>query len=383
MTAARRPKKPPAARRKLIPPDDQLHEWDRLYGLPVLRGEIRVCKLTMLAVERHYKDLQTAHKRGFVFSAAAARRPIDYVQTFFCHIKGPKAKQPLLLEPFQKFWTAVIFGWLEADTGLRRFRTAYEELARKNGKSTWWGPLGAYLLTMEKEHGGEVYTVATTRDQALSVFNPAFDNIKRWRRQSGAMAKLFRVWDGKNQEAVRFEPLNAWYRPLPANAESLDGLNPSAALLDELHAHKDRAVWDVMSSALGARAQALLNAITTSGFNTEGVYVDVRNYAARVLMGEIKDDRFFAVIYTLDPEDDLFDERNWIKANPGLGTVKSLAYMQGEAAKAKSMRSALASFKAKELCVLTGAAFRWLDIAVWDSRGNKKKFDPATLRGRR
>jgi phage terminase large subunit-like protein len=163
----------PASRKKLIPPEGEWRHWDVEYGLPVLRGEITVCQLTMKAVERHYKDLQTAHKRGFVFSPGAAQRPIDYVQKMFQHIKGPKAKQPLLLEPFQKFWTAVIFGWLEADTGFRRFRTAFEEMARKNGKSTWWGPLGAYLLTMDGEHGAEVYTIATTRDQAMAVFNPA------------------------------------------------------------------------------------------------------------------------------------------------------------------------------------------------------------------
>ena len=163
---------------------------------------------------------------------------------------------------------------------------------------------------------------------------------------------------------MSFLPLEGWYKPLPANAESLDGLNPSAALIDELHAHKTREVWDVMQSAMGARDQPLLNAITTSGFYVEGVYVDVRNYAVGVINGEIKDDRFFAVIYTLDPDDDPFDERVWIKANPGLGTVKNLAYLRGEAAKAKGMRTALASFEAKEMCILSGDAFTWLDIAV-------------------
>ena len=381
--SARRARKMPASRKKLIPPEGEWRHWDVEYGLPVLRGEITVCQLTMKAVERHYKDLQTAHKRGFVFSPGAAQRPIDYVQKMFQHIKGPKARQPLLLEPFQKFWTAVIFGWLEADTGFRRFRTAFEEMARKNGKSTWWGPLGAYLLTMDGEHGAEVYTIATTRDQAMAVFNPAFSNVKRWIRHSQKMGKVFRVWEGKNQEAMSFLPLEGWYKPLPANAESLDGLNPSAALIDELHAHKTREVWDVMQSAMGARDQPLLNAITTSGFYVEGVYVDVRNYAVGVLNGDVKDDRFFAVIYTLDPDDDPFDERVWIKANPGLGTVKNLAYLRGEAAKAKGMRTALASFKAKEMCILSGDAFTWLDIAVWDAPRNKKKFDRAQLLGRR
>ncbi|KIA78835.1 terminase, partial [Chromobacterium piscinae] len=136
----------------------------------------------------------------------------------------------------------------------------------------------------------------------MAVFKPAFDNVKRWRRQSPGMARSIRVFDGANQEKMTIG--ESIYKPLPANAENLDGLNPYACLVDELHAHKSREVWDVMRSAVGARAQPVINAITTAGFITEGICVEVRDYLVRVLRQEVADDSFFGVIYTIDEGDD-------------------------------------------------------------------------------
>lgn len=333
----------------------------------------------MLAVERHYRDLQEAHKRGYVFSPAHAWHVIHYVQGWFVHIKGPLARTPILLDPWQLFWTAVLFGWRRQSDGLRRFRTGYEEVARKNGKSTWWGPLGSYLWMMDGEPGAEVYTIATTREQAMSVFKPAFDNLKRLCRRSPRLAKSVRIYDGANQEKMVLG--ESVYKPLPANADSLDGLNPYACLVDELHAHKTREVWDVMESALGARAQPLINAITTAGFILDGICVEIRTYLVKVLRGEVQDDRFFGVIYTLDEGDDPFDPAVWPKANPALGSAKTIDYMQAQATKAKALPSARANFMTKDLNVFVGDALSWFDMTVWDKGG--KKFDPDMLKGRR
>ncbi len=372
-------RKPPVSRLRLIPPESQWQPWDRDYGIPVLRGEIVVGQLTMLAVERHYRDLQDAHKRGLVFSVEHARHVIDYIQRFFVHIKGPLAGQPILLDPWQRFWTAVFFGWRWSATLLRRFRTGYEEVARKNGKSTWWGPIGSYLWMMDREPGAEVYTIATTREQAMSVYKPAYDNIKRLCRRSKKFARSIRVYDGTNQERLIFG--ESIFKPLPANAESLDGLNPYACLVDELHAHKTREVWDVMESALGARTQPVINAITTAGYILDGICVEVRSYLVRVLKGEVLDDRFFGVVYTLDDGDDPFDEANWLKANPGLGTAKTIDYMRQVAAKARVMPTARANFLTKDLNIWVGDALSWMDMTVWDKGG--KRFDPEMLKGRR
>ncbi|MFZ3002068.1 MAG: terminase TerL endonuclease subunit [Undibacterium umbellatum] len=331
-----------------------------------------------LAVKRHYDDLQQGHKRGLKFSPAHSWHIINYIEKFFVHIKGPIAGKPILLDPWQKFWTAVLYGWRRADGG-RRFARGYEEVARKNGKSTWKGPQGAYLFSMAGEVGAEVYAVATTRAQAMTVFKPAFDNIKRWVRRSAGVARSFKVFSGLNQEKIELD--TSVFAPLPAMAENLDGLNPSAILFDELHAQKSRDVWDVMESALGARFEPLLSAITTAGFILDGICTEVRGYLISVLEGKRIDDSYFGYVYTLDEGDDPFDERNWIKANPGLGKSKTLDYMRDMARKAAALPGALVNFLTKDLNVWCNTADGWFTAQIWDK--GKKKFDPEMLKGRR
>lgn len=350
--------------------------------MPVLRGEVVTGRLAYLAVLRHYEDLRSGAARGLSFSAQHALHVIQFVERFFVHIKGPLAGKPILLDPWQKFWTAVLYGWRRAADGERRFSRGYEEVARKNGKSTWKGPQGAYLFMMDGEAGAEVYAVATKRDQAMTVFKPAFDNMRRWVKRSPGMARSLKVYTAPNQEAIKTEgEIESVFRPLPATAESLDGLNPSAILFDELHAQKTRDVWDVMESALGARTQPLLSAITTAGFILEGICTEIRTYLISVLEGRREDDAFFGYIYSLDEGDSPFDEAVWIKANPGLGRSKTLEYMRGMARKAAALPSALANFKTKDLNIWCNDGEGWFDIAVWDKGG--KRFDARKLLGRR
>ncbi len=345
----------------------------------MLRNEISTGRYTYLAVVRHYRDLQEAGARGLVFMPSYSWHMIQFIERFFVHIKGPLAGKPILLDPWQKFWTAVKYGWRHADDQRRRFTRAYEEVARKNGKSTWTGPQGAYLFSMDGEAGAEVYAVATTRKQAMSVFKPAFDNIKRWARRSPGVKRSFKIHEGLNQESVQMDA--SVFAPLPANADSLDGLNPSAVLFDELHAQADRDVWDVMESALGARRHPLLSAITTAGFILNGICVEVRGYLVSVLDGKRLDDDLFGYIYTPDVGDDPYDERNWIKANPGLGRSKTWDYMRAQARKAKALPGARANFLTKDLNIWCNNAEGWFDIQVWDKGG--KPFNRDMLKGRR
>ncbi|WP_228879323.1 terminase large subunit [Paraburkholderia saeva] len=336
-------------------------------------------ELTFLAVVRHYEDLRHGAKRGIVFSPAHASHCIDYIQSQFHHIKGTLAGKPLVLDPWQLFWTAVLIGWRRVDTGLRRFRTGYEEVARKNGKSTWKAALADYLFLMDGEGGPEVYTMATTREQAMSVFKPALENYKHRVRRSSKFKRAVKVHDGTNQERIVFG--GGTFRPLPANADYLDGLNPSAVIVDELHAHPSRKVWDVMESALGARSQPLIDAITTAGYILDGICTEIRGYLVMILRGKKVDDAFFGYVYTLDEGDDPFDERVWQKANPGLGSAKTIAYMRAVATKAAELPSAKANFLTKDLNVWVNSALSWFDLAVWDKCG--KPFERNDLRGRR
>ena len=343
----------------------------------MLRGEIIVGRLVLLAVERHYRDLQEGHKRGLYFSPEHGWHVIEFIEKFFCHIKGKLAGKPILLDPWQKFWTAVLYGWRRAD-GRRRFTRGLEVVARKNGKSTWKGPQGAYLFMMDGEQGAEVYAVASTRAQAMTVFQPAFENIKRWCKKSSGVARSLRIFEGMNQE--RIESGAAKFAPLAANADAQDGFNPSAVLYDELHAQTDRAQWDVLESGFGAREQPLLSAITTAGFVRDCICDELWDYLVSVLEGKREDDDLFGYIYSIDEGDDPFDERNWYKANPGLGLGKDLDYMRGMARKAKALPGAAANFKTKDLNVRCNDAEGWLDMTVWDK--GKAPFDPAILLGR-
>lgn len=342
----------------------------------MLRGEIVVGRLVLLAVERHYRDLQEGGKRGLYFSPDHGWHVIRFIEKYFLHIKGALTKKPILLDPWQKFWTAVLYGWRRAD-GRRRFTRAYEEVARKNGKSTWKGPQGAYLFMMDGEPGAEVYAVATTREQAMTVFKPAFENFKRWRKVSPGVARSFRIFEGMNQE--RIESGASVFKPLASNSDSQDGFNPSAILFDELHAQRSREQWDVLESGMGARDQPLLSAITTAGYITDGICTEIRGYLISVLEGR-EDDDMFGYVYTLDEGDDIFDEKNWIKANPGMGKSKTIDYMRGMARKAKALRSAQINFKTKDLNLWCNDAEGWLDLDAWDK--GSKPFDPRILDGR-
>jgi phage terminase large subunit-like protein len=356
-----------------------LHQWDIDYGLPVLRGELVIGEFVFLAVLRHYEDLIDGPARGLVFSPAHALHIIDWIEKQFQHIKGKDARKPLVLDPWQRFFTAVLFGWRRANSMLRRFRTGYEEVARKNGKSTWKAGIADYLFLMDREIGAEVYTIATTREQAMSVFKPALENYKRRAKRSRRFAKTVRIYDGTNQE--RIAAGGGIFKPLPANAESLDGLNPSAIVVDELHAHRTREVWDVMESALGARVQPLISAITTAGYILDGICTEIRGYLVSILRGTKHDDSFFGYIFTLDDGDDPFDPAVWKKANPSLGSAKTHDYMVAQATKAADLPSSKANFLTKDLNVWVNGALSWFDIQVWDAGG--AKFDARGLRGRR
>lgn len=347
--------------------------------MPVLRGDLAVGELVMLAVERHYRDLQTSAKRGLYFSAAHGWHMIEYIEKYFVHVKGRLAGQPILLDPWQKFWTAVLYGWRRTGTGRRRFTRAYEEVARKNGKSTWKAPQGAYLFMMDGEPGAEVYAVATTREQAMTVFRPAFENFRRWARKSAGVKRSFRIFEGQNQE--RIEAGASVFKPIASNADAQDGFNPSAVLYDELHAQRSREQWDVLESGFGAREQPLLSAITTAGFILDGICTEVRSYLISVLRGEREDDSFFGYVYTLDSGDDPFDEEVWVKANPGLGRSKTIDYMRDMARKAKALPSALANFKTKDLNLWCNDAEGWLDLTQWDRGAAAVTIEQ--LRGRR
>ena len=281
----------------------------RAYIDDVLKGRIVAGRLVRLAVERHQRDLKTAKDRGLRFDPKAAKRVLDFFGRLR-HSKGEWAGQPFVLAPWQAFILWVVFGWMRAD-GSRRFRTAYHEVSRKNGKSTLAAGVGLYLFAADQEAGAEVYTAATKRDQARIVHSEAVRMVA----SSPGLSRFITTFKD-NLSLLR---TGSKYEPLGADADTMDGLNISGAIIDELHAHPTRKVWDVIETGTGARRQPLLFAITTAGFDRHSVCWEQHDYGVKVLEGVIEDDTFFAYIAALDPEDDWQDASVWIKANPNLG----------------------------------------------------------------
>lgn len=361
----------------------------------VLAGRIVACKWVRLACERHRHDLETKHERGLLFDETAAKTAIAFF-SLLKHSKGEWAGQTVRLEPWQQFVVWSLFGWkryiasprsmpdqLDADglkikTTVRRFRTSYLEVGRKNGKSTMAAGIGLLLMLADNEPGAEVYTAATKRDQARITHSEA----TRMCKSSPQIRKLVTVF----KDNIHIRDTASKFEPLGADSDTMDGLNIHGAIVDEVHAHKTRDVWDKLETATGSRRQPMMFAITTSGYDRESLCFQLHEYCQKVLDGVVEDDSFFGIVYTLDdadgakPADDWEDESVWIKANPNLGVSKKLDDMRLKAARAKEMPSALNAFLRLELDIWTQSETKWVNFEFWQQCG--KAVDRDGLRGR-
>ncbi len=360
----------------------------RQYAEGVLAGEIPACKWTKAACRRQVDDLERS--RGdqawpYEFSIERAEHVCRFVE-LLPHIKGEWAGQSIRLGPWQIFLLTTIFGWLCRGTPYRRFRTVYIEVPRKNAKSTLSSAVALYMLTADRESGADVYSAATTRDQARIVFNDAQAMAHRTpelRRRFGVRPYVHSIasaWrEEKDGETVEYSGL---FVPLSAEGSTLDGLNVHFASVDELHAHKKRAVWDVIETGTGSRRQSLVWAITTAGTDTSGICYEQRSYATRILNSTLRrhdglgypikgtfaeDPTYFGIIYTIDDGDDWTDPSCWAKANPNLGVSVYLADVRRLADKAIKMASARSNFLTKRLNVWVNSAQAWMDMRKWDA----------------
>lgn len=325
------------------------------YAEDVIAGDKVACKWTKLACKRFIDDLSDDQ---YIFDVESAERVLNFFPDFVRHVKGKLSGQPYELSDWESFILINLFGFKMKDTKLRRFRTAYIEVARKNSKSTFCSGIALYMTAFDQEGGAEVYSAATTRDQARIVFGDAQTMIKK----SAPLSKVF----GVHKLNIHHVKSASKFEPLSSDAGTLDGLNIHCSILDEVHAHKTREVWDVVETATGAREQPLLLAITTAGFNKQGVGYEQREYVTKVLSGIADDNTYFGIIYTLDEDDDPFDQDTWIKANPNLGRSKKLDDMVRLAKKAQEMPAARNNFLTKHLNVWVNAETAWLDMARWE-----------------
>ena len=331
------------------------------YVRDVQSGKVVCGELVRLAVERHQRDLETGVKsHGFRFDRQAAYRPIHFIEQALRHSKGEWAGGPLLLSPWQKFVIASLFGWKNAD-GSRRYRTGYVEIARKNGKSTLAAAIGLYLMVADGEAGAEVYSAATTRDQADIVWSEA----RRMAEGASVLKGEIRAYETKHR--LIYESAGALFARLSSDANTLDGLNIHGAIIDELHAHADRKLWDVLETGIGSRRNPLILGITTAGQESESLCGTLHTYADQVLRGIIRDDGFFAYVACLDEGDDWADPNVWPKANPNLNVSIYMKTLEAGCQRAKNMRSYQAAFRRLHVNQWMQVRARYIDMDQWDA----------------
>ncbi|VVG70933.1 terminase [Pandoraea apista] len=329
----------------------------------VLTGRIVACKWVRLACERQRRDLARAASGDpsfpYRFDHDAASRVCEFIE-LLPHTKGKWARerQRIKLEAWQIFILTTVFGWLHRDADLRRFRRAYEEIARKNAKSTKSSGIALYLFGADNEPGAEVYSAATTREQAKIVFDDARAMALREAEMCAALGVEVLQHQLLTDDGSKFLALHA-------EGSTLDGLNVSGAVIDEFHAHKTRAVFDVIDTATGARDQPLIWMITTAGTDRSGICYEQRTYLIKILQGVVEDETFFGIIFTLDDGDDWTDPALWVKANPNLGVSVSVADMEAGCRKAKNIASARNNFLTKRLNIWVNADSAWLDMDSW------------------
>jgi len=334
--------------------DNIKNEDIKNYISDVIDNPDRHCKYEQQAVKRFLKDFEN---KNIFFDYESVENYL-YFFSILKHVKGEWAGSKLKLEPWQKFIVYNVFGWKKKDTNTRRYKTVYIEVPRKNGKSSFMAGLSLAIFFIDKEAGAEIYCASTKKDQSRIVFEIARDMIKNVKSLNDR-AKIVKSNIAIIETASKFEPLGA-------DDDTMDGLNVHLAVIDELHAHKTRGVWDVLDEATGSRTQPIIAAITTAGFNKQSVCWEQHEYLEKILEGVIEDDSYFGMIFTIDEGDDWEDESSWYKANPNLGISVKLDDFKKLAQQAKEIPSKQNSFKRKKLNIWTEAESRWLTEDNWN-----------------
>jgi phage terminase large subunit-like protein len=336
----------------------------RGYALDVLEEKIPACQLVRQAIQRQERDRRRAATDPswpYAWSELHAAAVCAFVEQL-PHIEGQWSTPTITLQPWQVWLLTTLFGWRRRDDqAQRRFNDCYLELARKNGKSVLAAAIMLYCFLEEGENGPQIKIAATTRSQTDAVFLIAKKMVQRlpWLRERYGLDVF--------ANAITCAVNSGSFQPINSKSSSQDGLNPHAYTIDELHAHKDRGLFDVLYSARGSRFNPLSLSITTAGYNMLGVAFEQRSFLAKVLQEIFDAETFFGVIYTLDDGDDWTDETTWRKANPGLGVTPRLDEMRAYAQKAQHSDESAGEFKTKRLNLWLSSASAWLSMDAWQA----------------
>ena len=332
------------------------------YIKDVQSGKVSVCKEVQNAVNRHVNDLKDLPKDRFKFSEQMADYYIGFIQGLKLSKGVGAAGFNIQLQNWQQFVIANIFGWYELRDGdwVRRFKKAYVEIPRKNGKTTLAAAIALCLFVADEEPGPEVYFAATKRAQA----NIGFTETKNMIRQNPHLSEYLEVFAYNIHYSTQRPGM---IETLSSNSDKMSGLNIHGAIIDEVHEHKHRGIIDIVTTSISARTQPLIFEITTAPSNLDSICYEHHKMTSDILAGLIHDENWFGIIYGIDEGDDWEDPAVWLKANPNLGVpgAKKLSYMQSEFVEAKNSTSKSVAFKRLDLNILIFGAAGWIKDEEW------------------
>jgi phage terminase large subunit-like protein len=363
---------------------DYSHSPVTRYAKDVFDGTILACKWVKLAAARHLKDKPWIHNvknkciRGLWFDEAAAAHVINFFPTFLCFYEGDFDGMPFILTPHQQFIVGSIFGWKRKD-GYRRFRTAYIEESKGQGKSPLAGGVGLYGLAFDQEPGAEIYAAAVTREQAGILFRDA----RTFAEGSEDLKEILTI----DKHNIAYGAQNSFFRPVSSEHRGLDGKRPHFVLIDEIHEHPNDIVVRKMSAGMKGRRQGLQFEITNSGYDRHSICYQHHEYTEKILEGVIKDDAWFGIMTGLDicdscatsgktePQDgcpdcdDWRDENIWEKSSPNLQYLGApfKDYLRRQVEEAKAMPSQENLVKRLNFCIWTQSVTKWLSVEKWNA----------------
>ncbi|KIC30060.1 terminase large subunit [Leisingera sp. ANG-M6] len=344
------------------------------YAAEVVEGDIIAGDLVRLACERHLMDLETGEERGLFFDCEAANRVLNF-SGLIQHTTGELAGKPLELQPWQQFRHGSVFGWKHRETGLRRFKSTYHQVGKKNGKTTDTAIPMLYTQTFDGEGAPQGYCAATTRDQAKLLFN----ELKRMVRASPMLAQLMKVWS----HSISTAHSNGVISCLSRDGNSADGINPHFAARDEVHRWTDRELAEVVVNSMIARAQPIDWAITTAGADRNTICGETRDYSEKVLRGDVQDDAFFAYVAEPPEDCDPADPAAWAMGNPNLGVSFKHEAFKRIYDEATVIQAKMPNFRRLHLNLWTEGSQTWISRDVWDKGEACAPFDPEMLYGRK
>ena len=328
--------------------------WVKEYYSRIESGEIVTSRRVKAVYSRLIAEMEAPPADfPYYFDEETGERPILFIETF-CKQSQGTIGAPLELELFQKAFIQLLFGWLEKETGYRRFRETMFLCGRKNGKSTLLSGIALYMLIADYEGAAEIYSVATKKDQAKKVLTEAVNMIK----QSPELRAVIK----KRRNDVYFPATSSVFEALASDSNTLDGLNSHAVIIDELHAIRDRNLYEVMKQSTSSRRQPLVVMITTAGTVRECIFDNMYELACELADGTKKDDTFLPILYELDSRDEWTNPQMWIKANPGLGKIKQYKTLAAFVERAKNNPADLPGVLCKDFNIRENESNVWLSF---------------------